>query len=221
MYWKDDRGEVMEEFSFKFGTPKPISFREKLNTDYLDFDLEARMAGTVTVTDYPENVYGSKEELITTLKVKMLDIAKICLDKMSEHSVMLHNTTKRLGELMTSELKGLGISAGVEMFNFVLTSDSRELYDEQWKYYQESRNRYVDMTDRPCQDYLEKFGILQNYLEKSGMMDGDYMTYKGTNPSMWEQGMRDAMMKEGKLCPKCGAKSLEGAKFCSECGAKF
>ena len=57
-------------FEVKFGTPKPIVFREYCvyGDNILDIDLEARFAGKCEVSEYDGSRYGNDEEVKWVLR---------------------------------------------------------------------------------------------------------------------------------------------------------
>lgn len=189
--------------SFKYGTPKPLNFRETMGTDWLDADLQARTAMIINVYEYDTEKYESKDSLVAALKAGMYDITEKCLQIMSNRSVVMGETRKRLAMAIEKELSDLGVTAEADVFNFVLTADSESLYKDMRD--QISNGAYVDRTDRPCKDYLEKFKpdcVLQG---DPGRMNNPFLM----NTQRYE------------YCIECGTKREENANFCTKCGYKF
>ena len=69
-------------FEVKFGTPKPIMFREYCvyGDNILDIDLEARFAGKCEVSEYDGSRYGNDEEVSLFIKQSCSEILEKCLD---------------------------------------------------------------------------------------------------------------------------------------------
>ncbi|MBQ7700637.1 MAG: zinc ribbon domain-containing protein [Clostridia bacterium] len=189
--------------SFKYGTPKPLNFRETMGTDWLDADLQARTAMNINVYEYDTEKYESKDSLVAALKNCMYDMIDKCLKKMSEGSVVRGETQKRLAREIEKELSDLGVTAEADVFSFALTADSESLYKDMRD--QIFNGAYVDRTDRPCKDYLEKFKpdcVLQG---DPGRMNNPFLM----NTQRYE------------YCIECGTKREENANFCTKCGYKF
>jgi hypothetical protein len=204
----------MEQFTVKFGTPRPVKFRETMGTREFDFDLEARAAGKVDVTDYDAEQYVDQEEISQTVKTQMPVMLEQCLAEMSAKSVM-----RRIGRdwplpgLLEKKLSEAGITGKVEIISFVLTQESQETYDEIDRVFRERiRQEFaVDRTDRPCKEYLDK-------LKPDCVLE----TPKGFGPAgFFVMPQADQGTEQPRFCPACAAKRLPGAKFCSECGIKF
>lgn len=196
----------MESFSFKYGTTKPVRFRETLGTDRYDIDLEARMACTVNVADFDETKYAGQEELTGAVRAKMYEMIGQSLEELAPISIMLKAAWDgQLAKTLEKKLAEEGVNAGVEVFNFVLTPDSLEEFDALKTLSKEETIINVDRTDRPCSDFLEKFKpdcVPQN---APGFMMENYV----------------ARCKAEGRCTFCLTKRLPGAKFCTECGKKF
>lgn len=188
--------------SFKFGTPKPVSFREKAGGEF-DVDMEARVAMAVDVYEYDADKYGGTDGLVNTLKAGMFDLTEKCLDQMSEKSVMRSSTQTRLADHLKKELSLMGVEAEINVFSFVLTEDSRKQYDELKKYVYSDMP--VDRTDRPCREYLEKF-------KPDCVLQGD--PNRMNDPFFTNRQRYD-------YCIECGAKREENANYCTKCGYKF
>ena len=86
----------MEQFSFKYGTPKPVRFRETMGTNKYDIDLEARMACTINVSNFDETKYAGQEELTAAVKSKMYEIIEQSLEELAPRSVILQSMAQKL-----------------------------------------------------------------------------------------------------------------------------
>ncbi|MBP5631391.1 MAG: hypothetical protein J6Y21_01330 [Clostridia bacterium] len=198
----------MEKFSFKYGTPKPVKFRETMGTNRYDIDLEARMACTVNVTDFDETKYAGQDELTAAIKSKMYGLIERSLEELVPGSVMLRAVRKgQLAKTLEKKLAEEGVNTRVEVFNFVLTQDSQEQFDGLEKLFKEDmlKDLGVDRTDRPSSEFLEKF-------------KPDCVPQTAPDFSMEKYV---AKCNEEGRCTFCLTKRLPGAKFCTECGRKF
>ncbi|MBP5780947.1 MAG: hypothetical protein J6X34_06915 [Clostridia bacterium] len=196
----------MEKFSFKYGTPKPVKFRETMGTNRYDIDLEARMACTVNVTDFDETKYAGQDELTAAIKSKMYEMIGQSLEELAPISIMLKAAWDgQLAKTLEKKLAEEGVNAGVEVFNFVLTPDSLEEFDALKTLSKEETIINVDRTDRPSSEFLEKF-------------KPDCVPQTAPDFSMEKYV---AKCNEEGRCTFCLTKRLPGAKFCTECGRKF
>ncbi len=202
----------MEPFEFKFGTPRPVRFRETFGTNRYDFDLEARCAGSITVTEYDTEKYGEPEALRLKIKEEMPEILAQCLEEMAPRSVMMRIYRKNgpLNDVIAKKLSEAGVKANVEIVNFVLTEESQELYDEKEKLFHKEflQDISVDRTDRPCTDWPRKY---VSDCVPQGLRD---------EPPKDLTGILFAYKKD-EFCRNCGAKRVEDAEFCTECGTRF
>ena len=190
-------------FSFKYGTPKPLCFRETMGTDWFEEEMQARTAMNINVYEYDTEKYGRTDDLVSTLKAGMYDLTEKCLRKMSEGSVMRSRPHKRLSETLEKELTGLGVTAEVDVISFTLSEESEKLCNEVRDCIINSET--ADRTDRLCPEFFEKF--------KSDCAPP-------ADPDTLPDGFK-MFMGMGQFCRKCGAKRENNAKFCTECGAKF
>ena len=198
----------MEKFSFKYGTPKPVKFRETMGTDRYDIDLEARMACNVIVSDFDETKYAGQEELTGAVKAKMHEMIEQSLEELAPESIMLRNAWKeQLAKALEKKLAEEGVKAEIDVFNFVLTPDSQEAFDAHKEVFKKEmlNGIEVDRTDRPRNEFLEK-------------LKPDCVLQTAPDFSMLQYV---AKCKEEGLCTFCLTKRLPGAKFCTECGKKF
>ena len=189
--------------SFKYGTPEPLTFRETMGTDWFDEEIQARTAMNINVYEYDTEKYGDTNSLVSALKAGMRGMIEKCLQKMSESSVVRSRPHKRLSEALEKELSDIGVTAEADVFNFVLTEESEKLCNEVRDCIINSA--YVDRTDRPCKDYLEKFKpdcVLQG---DPGRMNNPFLM----NTQRYE------------YCIECGTKREGNANFCTKCGYKF
>ncbi len=203
----------MEQFDFKFGTPKPVSFRETMGTNRYDIDLQARCAGSITVTEYDTEKYGDREAMILKFKKEMPEILAQSLEELAPRSVMMRIARNKgpLNEAIEAKLADAGVKAKVEIVIFTLTEESQKLFDETEKLFREEflRDIAVDRTDRPCTDWIQKY-------KPDCVLEGvrDASPVKGFS-GLFPTGKKDV------FCSNCGAKRIDGAKFCTECGTKF
>ncbi len=122
-------------FEVKFGTPKPITFREycEYGDHVLDIDLEARFAGKCEVTEYDGSRYGNDEEVSLFIKQSCSEILEKCLKNLPEKKSVVRSHFYGLDGLFSTELESRGITAKTEIILKNLTEDSQTLYDEALK----------------------------------------------------------------------------------------
>jgi hypothetical protein len=118
-------------FELKFGTPKPIGFREywERGGNYVDVDLEARFVVKVEVSDYDGNRYDSDDAVISEIKVNGSEMIAKCLNEdWPENTPIVKSNFKGLEGLLDQELERHGIKAHSELVIRGLTSESEEEY---------------------------------------------------------------------------------------------
>ena len=121
----------MASISVKFGTTEPIKFREydEVYPD-IDLELEFRAAGSSTVSAYDDAVYCSSEEAVSKAREIALSSLSDYVRTWPEGKSFWRNTAKtELAKYIDGRLAECGITAETELSSFVLTKDSRELYD--------------------------------------------------------------------------------------------
>ncbi len=118
-------------FELKFGTPKPIGFREywERGGTYVDVDLEARFVFKVEVSDYDGNRYDSDDAVISEIKVNGSEMISKCLNEdWPENTPIVKSNFKGLEGLLDQELERRGIKTHSELVTRILTSESEEEY---------------------------------------------------------------------------------------------
>ena len=119
-------------FEVKFGTPKPIMFREYCvyGDNILDIDLEARFAGKCEVSEYDSSRYGNDEEVSLFIKQSCSEILEKCLKNLPEKKSVVRSHFYGLDGLFSTELESRGITAKIELFSKKLTEDSESVYKD-------------------------------------------------------------------------------------------
>ena len=122
-------------FEVKFGTPKPVTFREycEYGNQVMDIDLDVRFVGKCEVSEYDNARYANYEEVSSFIKSHCCEILQKCLDNWPEGKSVMRSRFSGLDESFSSELKNSGISAKTEIILKNLTEDSQTLYDEALK----------------------------------------------------------------------------------------
>ena len=223
----------MENLIVKFGTQKPIGFRE-YDKDHpqIDLDLEVNAAGQSEVSDYDGGLYGGEKEVVSKTREIALKSLTECISSWPEGKSFWKSMTKTVLEKHIDErLAEHGITAETGLYSLVLTSESRELYDAAVK----------DMTEQ--QWFIDRIAPYKNVIDgNEGQPKIDTSNYvrppMGKNPftpSSNDEGFRTdentvfGIVPRGspirtsgdKYCRNCGAKRENDAKFCLKCGSKF
>ena len=122
-------------FEVKFGTPKPVTFREycEFGNQVMDIDLDVRFVGKCEVSEYDSERYADDEEVSSFIKSNCSGIRKNCLDKWPEGESVMKSRFNGLDEKFNSELSNFGISARTEIIMKNLTEESEKLYEEQFR----------------------------------------------------------------------------------------
>ena len=110
-------------FEVKFGTPKPVLFREcsKCCDKVIDVDLEVRFVGKCEVSEY-DNVRYADDEAVSILER--------CLKNRPEKESIVRTHFSGLDETFSTELKNNGITAKTEILLKNLTEESERKYKE-------------------------------------------------------------------------------------------
>ena len=117
-------------FQVKFGTPKPVTFREFCENYEVDIDLEARFAAKCEVSEYDNVRYANDEAVAAAIKENGPAIIGKCLKNYPEGKSKVKNNFCELDRLFDEELKNYGITAKTEFFSKTLTEESESLKKE-------------------------------------------------------------------------------------------
>ena len=120
-------------FEVKFGTPKPVMFRECLEKDgfYMDLDLFARFAGKFFVSEYDSNRYEDEKAVDLAIKSNSCEIIANCLNEAwPEGTSKVRGCFKGLEELFDREIENYGIKGTSEFVIKSLTPDSEKEYKD-------------------------------------------------------------------------------------------
>ncbi len=119
-------------FEVKFGTPKPVTFREyrKYGNQVMDIDLDVRFAGRCEVLEYDNSRYANDEEVSAFIKQNCSEILERCLKNWPEGESVMKSYFNGLDGSFSTELKNSGITAKSEIDLKKLTEDSETLYKE-------------------------------------------------------------------------------------------
>ena len=119
-------------FEVKFGTPKPVTFREccKCNDKVLDIDLEARFVGKCEVSEYDKSRYANDGEVSTFIKSNCCEILEKCLNNWPKGESVVKYRFRGLDGYFSTELENSGITAKTEIIIKNLTEDSEKTYKE-------------------------------------------------------------------------------------------
>ena len=129
---KTDNNLEGNMFEVKFGTPRPVIFREyqEIGNQVLDVDLEARFAGKCEVSEYDKSRYANDEEVSMFIKSNCTDMLEKCLKNWPEGKSVIRLHFNGLDGLLNEEFKSSGITAKTELFAKNLTEDSETLYKD-------------------------------------------------------------------------------------------
>lgn len=192
----------MENIRFEFDAAKPVKFLETMGDGEYDVELQAFVAGAITVGDYDAGKYGGAGEMTGTVKEMMPEIIEKSLVKLLPFTFMANDSKERLGSAAAEELSSRGITASVEITRFSPTWDSFQKFRDERKKYIEFKAANPDMTDRPC---------FNPGMFKPGNVPAGA---PGLNPFL-------SALTPDKFCRSCGTKRGEGERFCKNCGAAF
>lgn len=119
-------------FEVKFGTPKPVTFREysKYGDYVMDIDLDARFAGKCEVSQYDHNLYADDEAVSLFIKNRCCEILAKCLNNWTGEKSVMRSYFSGLDGMFSTELKNHGITATTEIVLKNLTPDSEAVYKE-------------------------------------------------------------------------------------------
>ena len=191
-----------QEIVIRYGTPKPVIFRETMGTNIFDVDLAARSFGNIHVSGYDTEKYPDEEALGQAVRTGIMDMIEKCLGVMSEKSVMRSDPQRRLADLLGKELSEIGIEAKVEVLSFVLDEDSEQIFQKMKEELKKGllEDLAVDRTDRP---YIKPDCVPPPPIPADGSLGG-FMS----------------MVKRDKFCRKCGNQLGSTDNYCRECGAQ-
>lgn len=117
----------METLVVRFGTVRPVSFREfDESYKYTDLVVVARMAGTVSVTDYDKERYKDDDEVTAAIKGNATELMQKSLDDMPAGKSIVKNYKSVLAAQFATELSKIGITATAEINLFSLLPESEE-----------------------------------------------------------------------------------------------
>ena len=129
----------MEKIEFKFGTPKPVTFRES----GCDTDFKVRIAGKAEVSDYDAVLYDCGEAGTDLLKQAVINLLPLCLLNWPEGKhVIGDGNCEILAGRLDKALADVGITAKTEIVNISLSSDQEAEYHDAIK-----DRRAVDRLD--------------------------------------------------------------------------
>ena len=126
-------------FELKFGTPKPVTFREyrKYGNQVMDIDLDVRFAGKCEVSEYDNSRYANEEEVGLFIKKNCSEILERCLKNWPDGESVMKSYFSGLDESFSNELEKNGITAKTEINMKNLTEDSLKRYEETLKMFTE------------------------------------------------------------------------------------
>lgn len=223
----------MADISVKFGTSAPIKFREyDKNHPEVDLELEVRAAGTTIVSAYDSGLYFNDEEIASKTRKIVLESLEERIKSWPEGVSFWKKATKAVLEnYIDEQLSENGITARTVLFSFVLTPESRELYDAVVKHVTEQRWT-IDIADwyrkviegNEGQPVIGTYNYVRPPMGKNPFTpssnDEGFSTGKNTVLGIVPNGS-PINTSGSKYCTNCGAKREGNAKFCTECGAKF
>ena len=208
----------MEPLTLRFGTPKPIPFREHdAHCPLVDLDLEARIAGSAQITEAEPGALpdGMAPDVV---RARLFEALQVCLALWPEgESVVRGAKSGRLAERFAEHLASRGIRAAVEISSFQLTEESQALYDAMLL-------QAMKTSVGPGWDHLDFEGQPGQIRERQKYLDGMMpMPPMPAPPTPSPRGVAPVSGNAAtdKYCRQCGTKRPEGARFCPECGAPF
>ena len=122
-------------FIVKFGTPKPVLFREfwEERGNVMDLDLEARFAGKCEVSKYDSSRYADEAAVDKAVKENCTDILKKIFNEWPEGEPLVKKNFHGLDARFSEALKEYGITAKTEFMSHAMTEESETLYKEYLK----------------------------------------------------------------------------------------
>jgi len=118
-------------FKVKFGTPKPVMFREcwEKGDIYIDLDVEARFVGECEVLDYDKERYENEEAVSAAIKANGTAIISKCLNEDWPKGTPIASVHfKGLEDLFDKELENYSIKGQTGFVIKNLTPDSEEMF---------------------------------------------------------------------------------------------
>ena len=131
-------------FEVKFGTPRPIQFRDYWSNNGMevDIDLDARFVGKCEVSEYDKSRYADDEAVTKAIKENASSLIESCLKNWPEGKPKVKGNFYNMDYFFDGELKKIGITAKSEFASKVLTPDSEQLYKD-----------YMNALLKPQTDY--------------------------------------------------------------------
>ena len=117
-------------FDARFGTQKPVTFREYDESyKYTDLTVTARISGTAVVEDYDKERYKSDDEVIEAVRSNATELLQKSLDLMPVGKSIVNSDKSAVAELFAAELAKIGITSTVQFRFIALLPESAELLD--------------------------------------------------------------------------------------------
>jgi membrane protease subunit (stomatin/prohibitin family) len=208
------------ELSFLFGTPEPVKYIERFETEDVELDCTGRANGKVVVSDYDRSVYKDDEEVKLAVKQKMPGFIEQGLEKYGQKGSIIRRRSAMfctLSEVAVELLKEMGISADVVISNFTISEESEKEAKEILKVL---LTQNVDRTDRPCPPNL--IDLMKNNPDLKPDCGGwNPSTGQGFMEMYLAKHMTTVQAEYDKFCRECGTKREGNAVFCPQCGRKF
>ena len=136
----------------KFGTPRPVKFREK----GCDTEFSARVSGALYINEYDEAAFGAAGD------ERKMNLSAFAAKKIEEHlakwdkddNILCVDGKERLALMLDYDLMELGINGSSRIDDISITDESEELYQEQiMKPYREAkkaeREQEIEAADEP------------------------------------------------------------------------
>lgn len=136
----------------KFGTPHPVTFREK----GCDTEFSARVSGALYINEYDEAAFGAAGD------ERKMNLSTFAANKIEEHlakwdkddNILCVDGRERLALMLDYDLMELGINGSSRIDDISITEESDALYQEQiMKPYREAkkaeREKEIEAADEP------------------------------------------------------------------------
>ena len=214
----------MEALTVKFGTPRPLQFRE-YDRDFpgVDLDLAVRIAGKSAVSAWDAERYPHAPDVESKIRELAVPTLKACLESWPEgKSVVRGGGRNEIAAYFDRALSEAGIRSQTELISFRLTEESEQLYKTIFTQAAEAKNAPFGWDHILEENHP---GMPPDFRPDDG--DGGY------NPNfrdfrIWlkpmdspEQQKESGNAPGDKFCRQCGTRRAEGGRFCAECGAPF